>query len=78
MIDTDSYYATCRLKKAQFFVISIKDLEYQVEKEAKPETNLKNVLPEEYYDLLDIFSKKSSNTLLLYQKYDHNIILEEK
>ena len=41
----------------------MKNLEYQAEKKAKPETNLKTIVLEEYYDFLDIFSKKDSDTL---------------
>ena len=56
----------------------MKDLEFQAEKEARPETNPKTVVPEEYHDLLDVFSKKDSDTLPPHRKYDHKIILEEE
>ena len=78
MIGTDAYCATCRLKRAQVFTISMRDLEYQAEKETKPETDPRTVVPAEYHDLLDIFSKKNSDKLPPHQKYDHKIILEEK
>ena len=44
---------------------------------AKPETNPRSIVPEKYHDFLDVFSKKDSDMLFLYQKYDHKIILEE-
>ena len=78
MIDADAYRLAYQLKKAQVFAIFIRDLEFQVEKEVKPETNSKIVIPEEYHDFLDLFSKKDLNTLSAYQKYDHKIILEEE
>lgn len=56
----------------------MRDLEYKEEKEARRETNLRTVVTLEYHDLVNIFSKKDSDTLFLYQKYDHKIILEEK
>lgn len=56
----------------------MKDLEYQAAKEAKSETDLKNVIPEEYHDLLDIFSKKNFDMLLFHQKYDDIIRLKEQ
>lgn len=56
----------------------MKNLKFQAAKEAKPETNLKSVISEEYYYFLDVFSKKNSNTLLFHQKYNYKIILEEK
>ena len=45
MIDTDAYLKACKLKGAQVFSVSMRDLEYQAEKEVKPETNLKSVVP---------------------------------
>lgn len=71
IIDIDAYCAIYKLKRAQVFAMSIKDLEYQVEKEAKPETDLKNVILKEYYNFLDIFLKKDSNTLFSYRKYNY-------
>ena len=78
MIGADAYRAACKLKGAQVFAVSMRDLEYQAEKEAKPETNPRSVVPEEYHDLLDVFSKKDSDTLPPHRKYDHKIILEEQ
>ena len=78
MIGADAYRAACKLKGAQVFAVSMRDLEYQAEKEAKPETNPRSVVSEEYHDLLDVFSKKDSDTLPPHRKYDHKIILEEQ
>ncbi len=78
IIGVDAYCTACRLKRAQVFAVSMRDLEYQAEKEARPETNPRSVVPEEYHDLLDVFSKKNSDTLLPHQKYDHKIILEKE
>ena len=60
------------------FAISMRDVQYQAEKKAKAETNPKNVLPQEYHDFLDVFSKKDSDTLPPHRKYDHKIQLEEE
>ena len=35
-------------------------------------------MSQEYYNFLNIFSKKDSDTLPLHQKYDHKIHLEEE
>ena len=66
MIGADAYCLVCQLKGAQVFAILIRDLEFQAKKEARLETNLKTVLLEEYYNLLDMFSKKDLDTLLLH------------
>ena len=56
----------------------MKNLEYQVEKEARPETNPRSIVLEEDHNLLNVFSKKNSNTLLFHQKYDHKILIKEQ
>ena len=66
MIGADAYRLTCQLKGAQVFAIFIRDLEFGAEKEARPRTNLKTVVPKEYYNFLDMFSKNNLDTLLLY------------
>ena len=63
IIGADAYRAACRLKGAQVFAISMKDIQYQAEKEARAETDPKSVVPQEYHDFLDVFSKKDSDTL---------------
>ena len=66
IIGADAYHAACRLKRAQMFAVSMKDIQYQAEKEARAETDPRSVVPEKYHDFLDVFSKKDSDTLLLY------------
>ena len=78
MIGADTYCVTCKLKRAQVFAISIRKLEYQAEKKTRPETNRKSIVLQEYHNSLDVFSKKDSDTLPSYQKYNHEIILEEQ
>ena len=56
----------------------MKDLEFQAEKEARPETNPKTVVPKKYHDFLDVFLKKDLDTLPAHRKYNHKIILEEE
>ena len=65
------YRFVCQLKKAQVFAIFIKNLEFKAEKEARPETNLKTIVLEKYYDFLDVFLKKNSDILFL----NKNIII---
>lgn len=78
IINANIYCISCKFKKAQVFTIFIKDLEYQAEKKARSKTNLKSVILEKYHNLLNVFSKKESDTFSLYQKYDYKTILEEK
>ena len=66
-------------KKAEIFAISMQDIEYQLNKGAKPVTDPKTVVPPEYHDFLDVFSKDIFDTLRPYGKYDHKIeLLKDK
>ena len=78
MISADAYCLACQLKSAQVFAISIRDLEFQAEKKARPKKNPKTVILEEYHDLLDVFLKKNLDILPSYQKYDLKMKLEEE
>ena len=73
------HLAKSKKQKAEIFAISMQDIKYQLNKRIKPPTNLKTVVPAEYYDFLDVFSKDISNTLRPYKKYDHKIkLLKDK
>ncbi len=78
MIDVDAYRTACRLKRAQVFAVFMRYIQYQAEKEARAETDLKSVVTQKYHDFLDVFSKKSSDILPSHRKYDHKIYLEEE
>lgn len=47
------------------------NLRFKAEKEARPESDPKIIIPEKYNNLLDVFLKKNSDTVLSYQKYDY-------
>lgn len=78
IIDVDAYHVTCKLKRAEIFAISIRNLEYQVKNKARSETDMQTAIPAEYHDLLDIFFKNTFAILPPHQKYDHKILLEQK
>lgn len=46
IIGANAYCTTCHLKEAQVFAISMKDISYQAEKEARAKTHLKSVIPQ--------------------------------
>lgn len=54
------------------------DINCQVEKKSRVETNSKSVIFQKYYNFLDVFLKKDCTTLSLHQKYDHKIYQESK
>ena len=66
-------------RKADIFTISMRDIEYQLNKTTKPPTDPKTVVPTKYHDLIDVFSKDVSDTLRPYGKYNHRIeLLKDK
>ena len=69
------HLAGLKKQKAKIFAILIQDIEYQLNKKTKPLTNPKTVVPEEYHNFLDIFSKDILDTLRPYGKYNHKIKL---
>ena len=60
-------------KDVEIFAISMKDIEYQLEKATKTPTDPKIMFPEEYHKFLDVFSKEASDTLSEHSKYDYRI-----
>ena len=73
------HLAKSKKQKAEIFAISMRDIEYQLNKTTEPVTNPKTVVLAEYHDFLDVFSKEVSDTLRLYGKYDHKIeLLKDK
>ena len=78
MIDANAYCIAYCLKEAQVFAVSMRDIQYQAEKEVKAETNLKNVVSQEYHNFFNVFSKKDLDTFPLHRKYDHKIQLEKE
>ena len=78
MINANTYCTACKLKSAQVFAISMRNLKYQAEKETRSETDPRYIVSEEYHNLLNIFSKKNSDILSPHRKYNHKIILEKQ
>ena len=63
--------------KNELNVISMKNIEYQLNKTAKAPTDPKTMVLEEYHEFLNVFSKEASDTLSSHLKYDHQIHLLE-
>ena len=62
-------------QKAEIFAISMQDIEYQLNKKTKQPTDPKTVVPAEYHDFFDVFSKDISDTLRPHRKHNHKIKL---
>ena len=60
-------------KNVEIFAISMRNIKYQLEKTTKTPTDPKTMVPEEYHEFLDVFSKEASDTLSEHSKYDYRI-----
>lgn len=78
VIDVHYYHAANHLKSAQVFLLSMIDIQYQGEKEARVNIDPKNVVSQQYHNFVNVFSKKDFNTLTSYENYDHKIQLYRK
>ena len=63
MIGADVYHAACCLKGAKVFALSMRDIQYQAQKEARTETNPTDIITQNYHNFLDVFLKKNLDTL---------------
>lgn len=66
MIGANAYYVACCLKKTQVFAVSMKNIQYQVEKKVRTKTNAKSIVHKKYHDFLNIFLKKNLDIFSLY------------
>jgi hypothetical protein len=55
----------------------MRDIRNEQERKKIPEPDLYEILPKEFHDLIDVFSKKAVNTLLEHRKSDYHITLEK-
>ena len=78
MVDAVPFQYFTKQKDVEIFVISMRDLEYQLNKAKKHITDLVIVVPECYHEFLDIFLKKTSDKVSLHSKYNHKIKLLKK
>ena len=60
------------------FIVSMRDIRYQAKKEARAKIDSKYIIPQKYHNFLDICSKKDSDILPPYCKYDLKIHLKKE
>ena len=75
MVSAAPFQYFTKQKSVEIFGISMRDLEYQLNKAEKPVTNPATVVPECYHEFLDVFSKEASDIVSPHSKYDHKIEL---
>jgi hypothetical protein len=62
----------------EVFSVSLREVGEKLSGEPKEEIDYRKILPAEYYDLIDIFSKKALDELPPHRPYDHKVELEKE
>ena len=83
LISSISFYIGIKRRENEFFTTSLYKINRIINKKQrsikaanKSKANiLRRTVPLKYYDLINVFSKKESNKLLLYYLYNHKIKL---
>ena len=75
LIGPAAYKLLTKEKDVQIFAISLRDIDYQLNKECSTPTDPKTKVPEEYHNFLKVFSKAESDELAPHSPYDHRILL---
>ena len=79
MIGAAPFQYLARQKDMEVFAISMRNINYQLDKDKKPTIDPATRVPECYHNFLDIFLKDAFNTVSAYSKHDHVIrLLNEK
>ena len=79
MISAAPFQYLARQKDVKVFIISIRDINYQLDKNKRPSTNPIIRVLEYYHDFLDIFLRDASNTVSAHSKHNNVIrLLSEK
>ena len=78
LIGAAPFNLVAKQKGSQIFAISMRDIQEHILKKEEAELDPEKVLPEEFHQFLDVFSKERSNTLSQHRGvYDHHIELQE-
>ncbi len=76
MIKASAFNMMSKRKNVNLFSIILRDVEKHLEKHNKSNIVIKDVLSFEYHEFLDVFDKKTFNTLISHRFYDHKIVLK--
>ena len=75
MVGAAPFQYLTKQKSVEIFAVSMRDLEYQLNKTEKLVTDPATVVPECYHKYLDVFLKKALDKVSPHSKYDHKIEL---
>jgi hypothetical protein len=76
MIGAAPFNMLRKQKGAEVFAVSFKDILEEQAKEEAIEIDPKSILPQEFYDYLDVFSRQAADKLPPHRYADHHIVVE--
>jgi hypothetical protein len=77
MIKASTFNMMNKKKNVNLFFVILNNVEKYFEKHNKSNIVIKNVLSIEYHEFLNVFDKKTFNTLVSHRFYDHKIVLKK-
>ena len=76
-VDVVVYNLLSKQKNVKLFVISLKNIDDQIQKNTDTLIDLNIIFFEEFHDLINVFFKITSDELTSHKKHDHEIVIKE-
>ena len=76
-VDVVVYNLLSKQKDVKFFVIFLRDIDDQIQKNTDIFIDLKIILFEKFHDLINVFFKIASDELASHREHDHKIVIKE-
>lgn len=77
-IDAVSFNLLTRRKNVKIFVVSLKNVKFEMTKKNKAIIDSKVIIFEKYYDFLNIFSNQKANKFFSHRRYNYKIEFEKR
>ena len=76
-VDAAVYNLRFKQKNVKLFVISLRNIDDQIQKNTDTFIDSKIIFSKKFHDLIDVFFKIASDELTSHRKYDHKIVIKK-
>ena len=76
-VDVVVYNLLSKQKNVKLFVISLRNIDDQIQKNTNTFIDFKIILFEKFHDLIDVFFKIASDELTSHREHDHKIVIKK-
>ena len=76
-VDVVVYNLLSKQKNVKFFVIFLRNIDDQIQKNTDIFTNFKIIFFEKFHDLINVFFKIASDELTSHREHDHKIVIKK-